>query len=106
MSKGGKIGVVLMLIGFCIPMLSMLFASDYHPKRGEIFISIIKNTDIVCWKTGQEPVNPYLNTNKILTTEEVFGSIKTYCVPLSLSFGLGIVLIATGIGLFVLSKKE
>lgn len=45
MVRGKKIGVILILTGLCIPILAMLFTSNYYPSKG--FIWNVKETEII-----------------------------------------------------------
>ena len=106
MSLGKRIGVILILIGLCIPTLSMLFAENLY-SRGS-FVRNVQRSKIICWgKEVKEELAPWKKYERE-SAEKFLNSPpnEIYCIPLSLSFGLGIILIATGIGLVVISKKE
>jgi hypothetical protein len=120
MGQRKKIGVILILTGLCIPMLSMIFASNYNPERG--LILNIQKTIIVLWERTyivdakpQHPPDlalqskPKPTRGETVTLDSIaFDPIKikeTIYVPLSLSFGLGIILTAIGAGLVIISKN-
>jgi len=78
MGRGKKIGVVLILVGICIIMLTLVFGEGYYYRQD--FISNLQDMRFYLWADG------------------------TY-LPCKYFFGLGIVLTAIGIGFVVLSEN-
>jgi len=121
MARGKKIGVILILVSLCIPMLAMLFANwGYHGRDG--VWRNAKYAGIVIWE--REKPRPEIDFSglpdkRIVTTAELFGNPhqpnveyigplktkETYYVPCRYLFGLGIILVAIGIGLVILSDN-
>lgn len=111
MARGKKIGVVLILTGFCIPILAILFASQYNPRYG--FIRYVQSAEIVLWKRIIPPFNPYMHVddkNQNTIKGDIFDEIIkeeeiAYVLPYRYCFGLGIILTTIGIGLFLISEN-
>lgn len=110
MGRGKKIGVVLILAGFCIPILATLFASGY--RTGQDLIWNVQNTEVVIW-TERVPITSEQDGPWKKYQAEIPGWIPAqkyqtlrYAIPCSALFGLGIILTATGIGLVVCSPKR
>lgn len=64
MSKAKKIGILLILIGICLPIISLAFASPYHyhPRRG--LISNIQTMKIILRKEKQGKPLTYVEAKK------------------------------------------
>ncbi len=98
MNRGKRIGVILILVGLCIPILAMLFASGY--SSGRDFMWNVKNTGFVIWTENKsEAPGPWQSYRTWTPT-------ITYFVPCSVFFALGIVLVATGTGFIILSRDQ
>jgi hypothetical protein len=91
MGQWKKVGVILILIGICIPILAMLFAQGYDSRRN--LISNAQNIETVFWQEISHP--PGLSYR-----------INTIYIPYRYFLALGLILTATGIGLTMLSKNE
>jgi hypothetical protein len=99
MSRGKRIGVILILVGLCIPILAMLFASGY--SSGRDFMWNVKNSGIVIWTEKKtEAPGPWQASHPLWIPT------ITYFVPCSVFFALGIVLVATGTGFMLLSRDQ
>lgn len=152
MSKGNRIGAILILIGICIPLISFVFVEDYDPRLGfwgSVTATRGQGIHIKLWKRQNESnllekyelhrqwekllQNPefisltsedktyvakgfyrrkFKEENKDLPyiseeefVEAVMPSIYGDIVlPYKYSFALGIILILSGIGIFIWSK--
>jgi len=86
MGKAKKIGIVLILIGLCLPIVSFAFVSEYYLRGGSTisdFLFLIPRMRMGCPGGGPRGVIPYRYI-----------------------FAFGVVLVFTGIGFIALSKRE
>jgi len=133
--RGRKIGVVLILVGICIPILAMLFASGYNSRQDLIWN--VQHTEWVFWtervpipdsfdelrqlaevKSKEEEAKAVEAKRKVMHLPpgvEYLGPLPIpdpeyqtlrSAIPCSIFFGLGIILTAIGIGLVVCSPKR
>ena len=103
MQKKKKIGIIFILAGICIPILSLLFSSAYLPKAGLIWN--IKHSEIII-----------RDQNGLIDDEALFYSSNSsigrsiyigmeylkkarIALPCRYLFAIGILLSATGLGL-------
>ena len=108
MQKKRKIGIVLILVGLCIPILSVLFSSTYHPKAGIIWN--IKHTEIVIREQSGliDDLALFCSSNNAISKSMYVGweyiKKSRIAVPCRYVFALGIGLTAIGIGFVILPK--
>ena len=119
MSKAKKIGIVLILIGICLPIVSLGFASNYYPRLGlirniqmmEIVLrpELLGNNIITDFQPIKEvppekkPKELKSNDWEIVKEEPIKPKIA---IPYKYIFALGVVLIFAGIGIIVLSSNK
>jgi hypothetical protein len=120
MTKYKKIGIILILIGICTPLISFVFASGYNPQLG--FWWSVTRMNINLWQeTVNAPETEHRDIFDRLAPERQKGFVPvedlpdelkpktidvTVRLPYKYPFSLGIILILGGFGLFALSKPE
>ncbi len=98
MTKYKRIGIILILIGICIPLISFVFATGYNPHFG--FWWSVTKMEIKLWHTSKSTLAPgwYDVDDARLVPHYVV-------LPYKYLFSLGIIFILVGICLFALSKS-
>jgi len=125
MTKFKRIGIILILIGVCIPLVSFVFATGYNPHFG--FWWSVTRMNINLWqKTVIEPEAQRGDVFDKITPERKKGFVpleeapapqgltylgetlpetlpETYVtLPYKYPFSLGIIFVLSGIGIFTL----
>ncbi len=118
MNKYKRIGIILILIGVCIPLVAFIFAIGYEPKMG--FWWSVPNMNIILWQKHLKLESSSVGSNiqKPMTYEEAIDIVPPEDLPIEalratfvllpykFPFSLGIILLLSGIGLFVLAKPK
>jgi len=102
MTRYKKIGIILILIGLCIPIIAFVFASGYNPKLG--FWWSISHMNILL-QEGSIKGNPggSLGGGKVYDTSQI--KFDVY-LPYKYPFSLGIILVFSGFAIFFLAKSK
>ena len=104
MTKYKQIGIVLILIGFFLPLISFTFADGYNPRLG--FWWSVPKMNVNLWKTQNLP-RPSPNNPNIVPAEDLPDELKpSVTLPFKYPFSLGIFTILVGIGFAVLPKHS
>lgn len=112
MSKIKKVGVILIIIGICLPIIFLAFASPYYPNVGLIYN--IQTMKIVL-REERFTKTEYLGTLEDLKEQkqrpeqppqEIKVRIPEKTIPYKYIFAFGVILIFTGIGIIVLSGNK
>ena len=101
MTKYKRIGIILILIGICIPLVAFVFSSGYNPKLG--FLWSITKMNIYLWTQPAKPQTPPpgLDFDPYFEPHDI-----PVVLPYKYTFGLGVIFVLSGIGFFVLSKPK
>ena len=91
MDKAKKIGIVLLLVGFCLPFVAFPFVDNYSPH--ESVVTNIQEMEIV------------LKEQKLIITGDGLKVEEKKALPYRYIFLLGVVLVFTGVGFIAISKK-
>jgi uncharacterized membrane protein len=116
MSKAKKIGIVLILVGICLPVISLGFASGYYPTRGLIgniqSMEIILREESYILTPWSEDTIDTGDTGRIIKEEDITNNFEPVpvkskiAIPYKYIFAVGIVLVFSGIGIMVLSNTK
>lgn len=87
-----KVGILLILIGLCIPIISLGFVSKYHPRRG--LIGNLTKMELVIREDTPNSVYRIL-----------WKTYERVAIPYKYIFAFGTIFIFTGIGLIIVSKN-
>lgn len=114
MRKCKKIGVILILIGLCLPTVTLPFISEFYPLPNVCltsnFFRNMGNMEIVLrpkQRTNSKdiPTIPSVLSPTEKKLEEIPYKPKI-AIPYRYIFALGAILVFTGIGAIVLSRDE
>jgi len=108
-----KVGVVLILVGFCLPLVLFNFASGYNPRAGILWsipkMKLTLKTDNLALFREQRPAR----ISEIPPSEERLRYVypfpkedSIYIIPYKYPLSIGIILIFAGIGIVALSKPK
>ena len=97
MTRANKIGIILILIGFCLPTATLPFITEFHPQPNicltSNFFSNMGNM-VVVFGTQQMNISG-------AEAETIYSPMIK--IPYRYVFTLGIVLFCIGVGIIVLS---
>lgn len=99
---------MLILIGLCMPLVLFPFSSGYNPRLG--FLWSIKKMDLVLWWEEPAAPAPEAAPGRYVFEDEMAKEPgrEPLCIvfPYKYIFSIGIILIFSGIGIFILSKPD
>jgi hypothetical protein len=100
MGKANKIGIILILVGICLPTVTLPFISEFHPLPDVCltsnFFHNMGNMEIV------------LRSEQVLTPDnpQRTNYQEKIAIPYRYLFALGVILACAGIGTIVLSRDK
>ena len=120
---GRKVGVVITLVGFCVPLASLFFVKGYHPKLGLLgSISrmkiVLRESEYIKYPSPRiEPTKERAGKKKVTSSGRFSDALlrqesaererkSEISIPYRYIGSGGIVLIFVGIGLIVLYKPR
>ncbi len=98
MTKAKKIGIILILVGICLPTATLPFITEFHPQPEICLTSnFFGNMGNMVVALGSKQTGISGKDTEIVKSPIV-------AVPYRYLFALGVILICTGIGIIVLSS--
>ncbi len=100
MGKAKKIGIILILVGICLPTVTLPFISEFHPLPDVCltsnFFHNMGNMEIV------------LRLEQVLTPDnpQRTNYQEKIAIPYRYLFALSVILVCTGMGVIVLSRDK
>ena len=100
MTRANKIGIIIILVGFCLPTATLPFIIEFHPQPNicltSNFFSNLGNM-VVVFSTQQMKISG-------ADADTIHGLMIK--IPYRYVFTLGIVLVCVGVGIIVLSFNK
>jgi len=96
MTRAKKIGIIILLVGICLPTATLPFITEFHPKPDICLTSNFfgnMGNMIVAFGAGQTAVSGNSGA----------GGSPLIAIPYRYLFALGVILTCVGIGIIVLS---
>ncbi len=96
MTKAKKIGIIILLVGICLPTATLPFITEFHPRPNICLTSNFfgnMGNMIVAFGTEQTGASGDTGT----------ATAPLVAIPYKYLFALGVILTCTGIGIIVLS---
>jgi hypothetical protein len=100
MTKAKKIGIILILVGLCLPTATLPFITEFHPQPNICLTSnFFGNLGNMVVVFGAKQLN-------ISGTDAgtMYGSL--IAIPYKYLFALGVILVGTGLGVIILSPNK
>ncbi|MBI4697673.1 MAG: hypothetical protein HY758_01820 [Nitrospirae bacterium] len=95
-----KIGIMLVLIGICLPTATLPFIIEYHPDENMCFSSnYFSNLGNMQITFG----HPALQTNVGISGKDHGNAMM---IPYKFAFSSGVILFLTGIGMIMLAPRR
>lgn len=91
MNQAKKIGIILLLVGSCLPFLAFPFVDNYSPHEG--IMTNVQKMEIV------------LKEQKLMVSGGGLKVQEKSAIQFKYIFGLSVVLVLVGAGFVALSKK-